>query len=178
VIAREVAELSPGAAAVVYVIPNPDNPSWEAKATAGDVTVGEVPDFEAGTLGAVAENRDFLVFQRASLRREDFSHLDIRRTVVSLAYAPLVVNESLVGVIELIGNEELLPDTVLESLREIAEVASPAIAAAVAYESERNASLHSISRVTQMYDLEKVFNSTLEMGELLPMIATPRNSRK
>jgi len=171
VIAREVAELSPGAAAVVYVIPNPDNPSWEAKATAGDVTVGEVPDFEAGTLGAVAENRDFLVFQRASLRREDFSHLDIRRTVVSLAYAPLVVNESLVGVIELIGNEELLPDTVLESLREIAEVASPAIAAAVAYESERNASLHSISRVTQMYDLEKVFNSTLEMGELLPMIA-------
>src|SRR5208283_3496407 len=39
------------------------------------------------------------------------------------------------------------------------------------YESERNTSLQSISRVTQMYDLEKVFNSTLEMDELLGTIA-------
>ncbi|MDQ1387444.1 MAG: hypothetical protein QOF56_898, partial [Acidobacteriaceae bacterium] len=56
-------------------------------------------------------------------------------------------------------------------MQEIAELASPAIAAAQSYESERNASLHSISRVTQMYDLEKVFNSTLEMDELLGTIA-------
>jgi RND family efflux transporter MFP subunit len=171
VVAREVAELSPGAAAVVYVITNQNGPSWTAKATAGDVAVGGVPDFGAGTLGAVAESREFLVFKGKGLRREDFSHLDVRRTVVSLAYAPLVVNETLIGAIELIGHEELLADTVLESLREIAELASPAMAAAVAYENERNASLHSISRVTQMYDLEKVFNSTLEMEELLPMIA-------
>ena len=46
----------------------------------------------------------------------------------------------------------------------------PAIAAALTYESERNVSLQSISRVTQMYDLEKVFNSTLEMDELLETI--------
>jgi RND family efflux transporter MFP subunit len=39
------------------------------------------------------------------------------------------------------------------------------------YEAERNDSLESISRLTQLYDLEKSFSSTLEMDELLPIIA-------
>src|ERR1700690_49412 len=59
----------------------------------------------------------------------------------------------------------------LEAVQEVAELASPALAAARSYESERNASLQSISRVTQMYDLEKVLNSTLEMDELLGISA-------
>ena len=35
---------------------------------------------------------------------------------------------------------------------------------------ERNSHLESISRLTQLYDVEKVFNSTLEMDELNPLI--------
>jgi RND family efflux transporter MFP subunit len=130
-----------------------------------------VIDFNAGTLGTVAESRRLQVFECASLQREDFSHLDIRRTAVSLAYAPLLVDETLVGAIEVISYEGAFADTVLQSLSEIAELAGPAIAAALNYEDERNVGLQSISRVTQMYDLEKVFNSTLEMDELLEMIA-------
>ncbi len=171
VIADQVAALLPGAAAVVYVIPEQDNPEWTAKATAGEVTVSEAVDFNAGTLGVVAENRSLQVFEGASLQREDFSHLDIRRTALSLAYAPLLVEETLVGAIELVCYEQPVPDTALQSLEEIAELASPAIATALNYESERNVSLQSISRVAQMYDLEKVFNSTLQMDELLEMIA-------
>ena len=38
------------------------------------------------------------------------------------------------------------------------------------YEGERNSHLESISRLTQLYDVEKVFNSTLEMDELNPII--------
>jgi len=171
VIADQLVELLPGAAAVVYVIPDQENPAWKSKAAAGEITVGEVIDFNTGTLGAVAENRELQLFERATLQREDFAHLDIRRTVVSLAYAPLLVDEVLVGAIELVGYDQPFPDTVLQTLNEIAELASPAIAAALSYENERNVSLQSISRVTQMYDLEKVFNSTLEMDELLEMIA-------
>jgi RND family efflux transporter MFP subunit len=171
VIANRVAELLPDAAVVVYVIPDQENPAWTAKATAGEITVGEVPDFNGGTLGTVAESRALQVFEGATLQREDLSHLDIRRTAVSLAYVPLLVDETLVGAIELVSYERSFPDTVLQSLNEIAELASPAIAAALSYENERNVSLQSISRVTQMYDLEKVFNSTLEMDELLEMIA-------
>ena len=103
VIADHVVALFPGTAAVVYVIEDQENPAWTAKATAGEITVGEVADFNAGTLGAVAESRALQVFDSASLQREDFSHLDIRRTALSLAYAPLVMDEVLVGTIELVG---------------------------------------------------------------------------
>ncbi|MCI0410212.1 MAG: GAF domain-containing protein, partial [Acidobacteria bacterium] len=43
-------------------------------------------------------------------------------------------------------------------------------ASSIAYENERNAQLQSITRITQMYDLEKVFNATLELDQLLPVI--------
>ncbi len=111
------------------------------------------------------------VFEVADLQREDFPHLDIRRTALSLTYVPLLVDETLVGVIELICYAQSFPDAALQSLNEIAGLASPAIATALSHENERNVSLHSISRVTQMYDVEKVFNSTLEMDELLERIA-------
>jgi RND family efflux transporter MFP subunit len=170
IVAERAADLVAGAAAIVYVIEDQENPAWTAKAAVGEIVVGEVPDFGTGTLGAVAESRKVQVFESGSLQREDFSHLDIRRTGVSLAYAPLLIDEMLVGAVELVSYEGSFPGAVLQSLGEITELASPAIAAALNYETERNVSLHSISRVTQMYDLEKVFNSTLEMDELLSMI--------
>jgi RND family efflux transporter MFP subunit len=45
------------------------------------------------------------------------------------------------------------------------------LSAAQRYESERTDSLASVSRLTQLYDLEKSFSSTLEMDELLPIIS-------
>lgn len=170
VVADWLITLYPGTAAVVYVIQDQENPAWTVMTKAGEITVGEVIEFSAGTLGVVAESRSLQVFEGASLQREDFSHLDIRQTDFSLAYTPLLVEDVLVGALELVSYEPAFPQDALASLQEIAELASPAIAASLNYESERNGSLHSISRVTQMYDLEKVFNSTLEMDELLDMI--------
>lgn len=171
VTAQQIAQLLPGTAVVVYIIEDLDNPAWTRKAVAGDVTVGETIDFIGGTLGTVAERKALVIFEGGDLQREDYAHLDTRRTVTSLAYVPLQVDEVLFGVIELVSYDQPLPATMLEAVQEISELASSAIAAAQSYESERNASLHSISRVTQMYDLEKVFNSTLEMDELLGTIA-------
>jgi RND family efflux transporter MFP subunit len=171
IVADWLIESLPGMAAVVYVIRDPENPAWTVMTRAGEITVGEVVEFSAGTLGSVADSRTALVFEGASLQREDFSHLDIRQTELSLAYAPLLVDDVLVGTIELVSYEPSFSQDALDLLQEIAELASPAIAAALNYEAERNGSLQSISRVTQMYDLEKVFNSTLEMEELLDMIA-------
>lgn len=171
VIADHVCELVPGTAAVVYTVQDQENPAWQSSATSGEVTVGHLHEFSAGTLGSVAESRILEVFEAANLQREDFSHLDVRRTMNSLAYAPLLADDVLVGAIEWISFDEPFPATALQSLSEVADLASPAIAAALSYESERNTNLESISRVTQMYDLEKVFNSTLEMNELLDMIA-------
>jgi len=171
VIASRICELVPDSAAVIYVIEDWDKPAWLVKATAGEINVAQAVDFGAGTLGAVATSPPVQTFDCATLDRQEFSHLDIRRKAVSLAYAPLTAGDVLVGVVELILYERPLSATSMQSLTELAELASPAIAAALNYESERNSSLQSISRVTQMYDLEKVFNSTLELDELLPMIA-------
>lgn len=171
VVAEQVAQLLPGTAVVVYIVEDLDNPAWTPKAIAGEVTVGGTTEFGAGTLGTVAERKALVVLQGGDLQREDYAHLDIRRTIASLAYAPLLLDDVVFGAIELISYEQPFPEAVLEALHEIAQLTSPAIAAAQSYESERNASLQSISRVTQMYDLEKVFNSTLEMDELLGTIA-------
>jgi RND family efflux transporter MFP subunit len=171
VIADQIAELLPGVAVVVYVIEDQQNPTWTPKATVGEINVGDVVESDSGTLGAVAANKTFLQFEGTDLQREEYAHFDIRRTVTGLAYVPLLLDETLFGTIELVNCDEAFPETLLKTLGEIPELASQAIATAVAYESERNTSLHSISRVTQMYDLEKVFNSTLEMDELLGTIA-------
>jgi RND family efflux transporter MFP subunit len=169
--AEQVAQLLPGTAVVVYIVEDSDNPAWTRKAIAGEVEVSSTLEFSVGTLGAVARNKTLMVFDGADLQREDYAHLDTRRTVTALAYVPLLVDEVLFGAIELVSYEKPFPEAMLEALHQIAELASPAIAAARSYESERNASLQSISRVTQMYDLEKVFNSTLEMDELLGIVA-------
>ena len=171
VIADQIAQLLPGIAVVVYVIEDQQNPAWTPKAIAGEITVGDVTEFDSGTLGTVAANKTFMQFEGGDLQREEYGHLDIRRTVTALAYVPLVLDDILFGAIELVSSDQSLPEGLLEMLSEIPELATQAIATALSYESERNTSLQSISRVTQMYDLEKVFNSTLEMDELLGTIA-------
>jgi RND family efflux transporter MFP subunit len=171
VIADQIAQLLPGIAVVVYVIEDQQNPAWTPKAIAGEITVGDVSSFDSGTLGTVAANKTFMQFEGGDLQREEYGHLDIRRTLTSLAYVPLVLDEVLFGAIELVSSDQPIPEGLLEMLGEIPELATQAIATALSYESERNTSLQSISRVTQMYDLEKVFNSTLEMDELLGTIA-------
>jgi len=69
VTAEQVAELLPGIAVVVYMIEDLENPAWTPKAIAGDVEVGEVPKFEAGTLGTMAENKTLMVYESGDLQR-------------------------------------------------------------------------------------------------------------
>lgn len=170
-IAEQVAQLDPGSDVVVYVIEEPEDPSWTPKGFGGD-RIAHPLDFQAGTLGMLAESSAPLVLNAAQLTREDYAHLDIRRTLISLAYVPLLAEGVLVGAIELVSYERPPSNALLETIRAIAQLGAPAIASAVAYQGERNNSLQSITRVTQMYDLEKVFNSNLEMNDLLATIAS------
>src|SRR5205814_9509823 len=63
-------------------------------------------------------------------------------------------------------------ETSLAALQSVMEVAASALADAASYEQERNSALSSITRITQLYDLEKVFSSTLELDQLLPIIGS------
>ncbi len=170
-VAQQLAALFGDCAVVVYVFD--ENVGWEPKATEGEVAFLEpviAPDF--GTLGAMRAKQGPVVFTGHDLRREDYAHLNVRRTLASLATIPMFVDENLVGGVEILSFQQPIAESSLEDLAEFGKLAALGLSAGAAYESERNSQLQSITRITQMYDLEKVFNSNLEMDDLMRMITT------
>jgi RND family efflux transporter MFP subunit len=172
VIAQTASEFLPGSTSIVYVLEEDESGQfWSALATVGD---GAEPDrrveASSGTLGSLLENPQILVFDGGTMVREDYSHLNVRRTVTCITCVPLMANESLVGAIEVLSFESTPDPAILADLETMSEIAGPALRSSQAYEAERNDSLSSITRVTQFYDIEKVFSSTLEMDQLLPII--------
>jgi len=171
-LAQQITEILPGAAAVVYLLEEvEENTRWSAKAVAGEIHLdNEVLPFDSGTLGLLAKDNRPMLLSGANLVREDYAHLHARRTLFSLAYVPMVVNETLIGAVEVATFDEAINEADLADLVELIDYAAPAFSSANQYEAERNSHLESISRLTQLYDVEKVFNSTLEMDELNPLI--------
>lgn len=147
--------------------------AWIVRASAGgeSVMAGHAPIGEGG-LGELKAQQVALLFSGAQLSREDYAHLDVRRTLRSLAYLPLAQNGSLLGALEILSFDAILTADQLQELQPLAEVGAAALAAAQHYETERNDSLASVTRLTQLYDLERSFSSTLEMDELLPIIGS------
>jgi RND family efflux transporter MFP subunit len=172
-IAQSLATLLPASAVNVYMVSETDEGDvWAVHGTVGDAAPDETVPLDAGTLGILAANARPLLLAGKTLVREQYAHLNVRKTLHSLAYLPLVANDALIGAIEILGFEEQLPETHLGDLQGIAEIAGPALNAARRYEAERNNSLTSITRLTHFYDIEKVFASTLEMDQLLPLIGS------
>ena len=171
-LAEQITEILPGAAAVVYLLEEHDGSTrWSPKAVAGDIHLDDVAiPFDSGTLGVLAKESQPMLLSGTNLVREDFAHLHARRTLLSLAYIPLIVNQTLIGALEAASFDEVINEADLAGLAELVEYAAPAFSSAHHYEAERNSHLESISRLTQLYDVEKVFNSTLEMDELNPLI--------
>jgi len=172
IIAQTIAERLAGTTVTVYLLQeDEEGPFWSARATAGD---GAEPDSvvpaEAGTLGSLFRDPQVMVFDGKTLVREDYAHLNVRRTLKYLASVPLLHKEALIGSIEILSFDAILHRTSLESLEPLAEIAAQALVSSQEYEKERDDSLTSITRLTQFYDIEKAFSSTLEMSELLPII--------
>ena len=174
IIAQAVTDLFPAAAVNVYLLGTLDEAQvWTPQATAGEVTVHDtaVPAAQ-GTLGMLATEARPFVLTAKKLVREEYAHLNVRRTLNSLGYLPLAYQDQLLGAIEVLSFETELTGAMLASLQPVAEVSASALANAVEYEQERHGALSSISRITQLYDLEKVFGSTLELDQLLPIIGS------
>jgi len=172
VIAQTASELLPGSTSIVYVLQEDESGQfWSAQATVGDgAEADRRVEAASGTLGSLLENPGSIVFDGGTLVREKYRHLNVRRTVNCLTCVPLVANGSLVAAIEILSFETIPDRTLLADLETMSEIAAHALVSSQAYEAERNNSLSSITRVTQFYDIEKVFSSTLEMDQLLPII--------
>ena len=172
--ARFVSELIADAAVSVYTLASSGEKTlWVPRATVGDAKLHneEIPA-ESGLLGMLFSESAAINRMATEVKREDYPHIDIRKSLQSLTYLPLIHNENLIGALEILAFEEEISAEAVEALLPAAEVAAAAIAAAQAYEEERHGTMTSITRLTQLYDLEKVFSSTLEMDELLPLIGT------
>jgi GAF domain-containing protein len=174
IVAQAISDAFPGTAINVYVTASlADGDAWTAIASAGEAAIPEarIP-LQSGTLGILAKEPKPLLFEGATLSREEYAHVNVRRTLHSLSYLPLIQDELLVGAIEILSFESTLSEEQLESLVAVAEVASAALHAAQTYQEEHHNTLGSITRLTQLYDIEKVFSSTLEMDQLLPIIGS------
>ena len=172
VFARFVSELIADAAVNVYTLANDgEKDVWVPRATVGEAKIHdeEIPG-NSGLLGMMLAEGEAINRLAGQIKREDYAHVDIRKSLVSLTYLPLVHTEQLLGVLEILAFEEEITYEAITALMPAADVAAAAIAAAHVYEEERNGTMASITRLTQLYDLEKVFSSTLEMQELLPLI--------
>ncbi len=171
--ARIIAQLLPGTAVNIYTFVNDDeSPAWRPVATAGEVSVRAAVPAKTGTLGQLFSEKITLLFSGPDLLREHYAHVDIRRTVRALAYLPLAAGEELTGAIEILSFDQDLSDEEISALEPLSRLIGAALVAAHHYEVERGDALASINRVTQLYDMEKIFSSTLEMDVLLPIIGS------
>jgi RND family efflux transporter MFP subunit len=173
-LAQAVAEELSGTFVNVYMAGSLEGQEvWILRAWAGGESVRSphVPT-AGGTLGELTARREPLLFSAGDLSREDYAHLDVRRTLRSLGYLPLKQNGALSGVVEVLSFDSELAAGEVARLQPLTEIGAAAVAAALRYETERNDSLASVTRLTQLYDLERSFSSTLEMDELLPLIGS------
>lgn len=171
IIAQSIVDALGDSAVAVYVIDDAEASIWSSQATAGDISVDSGPiAVDAGVLGAAARERAILQFSADEFGREEYAHLDVRQNVTGLTGIPLLLGDRLLGCIEIVSFGELPGPDVLEGLTEIAEIAALAFAGALAYSTERDAQLASVMRLTELYDIEKVFSANLEMDSLLPVI--------
>ena len=170
--AQAMLERFPGATSILYLLlEDEEGLGWSACATVGD---GAQPDQtvrgDSGTLGSLLRDSAPAIYEGRELVREEYAHLHIRRTLKSLVCLPLLADDLLIGAIEILSFDSVPDQATVEELEPVCDLAASALKASQAYEEERNNSLNSITRLTQFYDIEKVFSSTLEMDELLPII--------
>lgn len=174
VFATFVVDLIPNSAVTVYTLGSDGTDTfWIPRATVGDAAIHEQTILaEVGTLGEILRRAEPVRKSRLQLKREDYPHVDARRTVRSLDYIPLGNGEELIGALEILCFEDEPTAQMIEMLSSISGAVGASLVAAGAYETERQNTLGSITRLTQLYDLEKVFSSTLEMESLLPLVTT------
>ncbi len=170
-VARAIANHVPASAVVVYVVEGEEPATWIVKAVEGDVArEGAAVDLEAGILGLAAQQRTALHFRGDDLLRHQYRHLDVRQRLLALSCFPVFHGQQLLGCIEVLSYQEEPSPEALHEIEQIADGVGAAFVAGRLYEAERNAGLAAVSRMVQLYDIEKIFSATLEMQALLPVI--------
>jgi transcriptional regulator with GAF, ATPase, and Fis domain/biotin carboxyl carrier protein len=167
-----VDQIPDSACAIHRFVPEEVDAAWTAIGAAGDVSIERISIPAECRLIAplLSEPARSIIYPGAVIRREDYSHLHVKRTVTSLAYIPLLHDGCLTGAIEILTFSTGLVPRDLDQIAPIIQLAAPAILAAEEFERLRQTLLDSVHRMSQLYDLEKTLNSTLEFDAVTAMI--------
>ena len=165
-LAEAVSKALPGSACVLWAR---RGPVWIALGTSDDIAVTQAEIPADTPLFASLEEMP-RVYAADQLAREDYAHLHIVRTIYSIGYLPLVSEQAVTGAFEIVSYGEALSAASLEPIEGLAELAVSALSSAAQQEEQRRDLLDSIHRLTQLYDLEKSLNETLEFEPLLELI--------
>jgi RND family efflux transporter MFP subunit len=141
-------------------------------AVAGDASHVEesIPEGSSLVAPLLADSPQAAVYLGSDVRREDYAHLNVSRSVESVAYIPLLHEEQLIGAIELFTFAAALEPADVDELGPVISLAAPAILAAESADAQRHELLDSVHRMSQLYDLEKSLNSTLELDQVIEQI--------
>src|ERR1700744_5339506 len=145
--------------------------SWVPLGVTEEISVVDsVVGADAALFAPLLQSTGPVVYPAGELAREDYTHIQVLRTIRSIGYMPLLRDGQPVGAFEIVSFSEPLTDALLLSLEGFAELAWIAIESAHEYEEQRQNLLDSIHRLTQLYDLEKSLNETLDFDPLLELI--------
>src|SRR5271163_3601681 len=127
-----------------------------------------------GLLSEVYESAETRRVSNKEITADDFEHLDepSRARVKSAIVVSLPGAQRAEGVVEVL-NKRTGEFTAEDAhfLEEASRLAGSALTNLEAIESERQAQLYTLERLTALYDLGRTFTSTLELGVLLPVVA-------
>jgi GAF domain-containing protein/multidrug resistance efflux pump len=127
-----------------------------------------------GVLAEVYESAETRRLGPKEIASDGFEHLDdpSRARVKSAIFVSLPGVHTPEGVVEVLNKRsgEFTPEDA-HFLEEASRLAGTALTNLEAIEGERQAQLSTLERLTALYDLGRTFTSTLELGELLPIVA-------
>ncbi|HEV2289108.1 MAG TPA: GAF domain-containing protein [Candidatus Acidoferrales bacterium] len=126
-----------------------------------------------GVLVQVLESGEPLEFSSKSEDEDILAHLaeSSRERVEAELYCPLPGPQRSAGVVEILNPRRgrFTPDE-LQYVREVSRLAGLALENCQDRERQVHEHLTTVERLTALYDISRIFNSTLEMEELLPVI--------
>jgi multidrug resistance efflux pump/transcriptional regulator with GAF, ATPase, and Fis domain len=168
-LADAVSRSVPDSACILYSIQSEDgNRYWVPLAISGEVALAvevlrDKPRIFPG-------DKRPLLYNAGKLQREEYAHLLVTRTLRSIAYLPFAQGDTIAGLFEMLAfGAEITPQVVID-LQPLAKLAATALATAESEQSQKQELLNSVHRLTQLYDLEKSLNSTLEFDTLVDLI--------
>jgi RND family efflux transporter MFP subunit len=128
-----------------------------------------------GILAAAFQETSPIRLSGDELERDEFTQFPAsqRAAIRSALLAPFPGQTSADGVVEVLNRRDgVFTGDDAAFLQAAAGLASQADALLAGIESERQLQLETIERLTALYDIARIFNSTLEIEALLPIVAS------